>query len=317
MELTPTIAVHATAATLGTVVGPFALWARLSGRQRPQLHRIAGYVFVVSMLVAACSAIFIRDFKLPNISGYTPIHVLIPATLFGLFGAFWALRQRRLDLHRRIMVQVYAGACVVAGAFTLLPSRLIGGWLWHDLLGVSSAQLAIVPMVLRHVPPGVWLLLAVLLALGVMQLRPRRVSLLRAMVMPVALLVGSAAGVVSSFGIGLFSAVWAAATLALGALWLQVPLWPGVRWDDWREQFQMPGSIVPLVLIVLVFVLKLTVGATLALAPHWAGQLNFALPVVLLYALVNGLMGARAWQLWRLTRSRTLRPPRTPALPQH
>ena len=80
MEMSPVIAVHLSAATTATLVGPVALWARRSREQRPRLHRAFGYAWVTLMLVAAVSALFIRDFKLPNINGYTPVHLLVPAT---------------------------------------------------------------------------------------------------------------------------------------------------------------------------------------------------------------------------------------------
>ena len=33
------------------------------------------------MVVTAVSALFIRDFRMPNLAGYTPIHLLVPVTL--------------------------------------------------------------------------------------------------------------------------------------------------------------------------------------------------------------------------------------------
>lgn len=84
MQLTPTIAIHITFATSAVVLGPFALWARLGSRVRPRWHRAFGYAWVTCMLGAATSGIFIRDDQLPNINGYTPIHLLIPVTYLGL-----------------------------------------------------------------------------------------------------------------------------------------------------------------------------------------------------------------------------------------
>ncbi|MGH6637201.1 MAG: DUF2306 domain-containing protein, partial [Polaromonas sp.] len=72
MELTPLIAVHMTAAILATAIGPVALWARMGRTQRPRLHRAFGYAWVTLMVITAVSAIFIRDFTIPNIAGYTP-----------------------------------------------------------------------------------------------------------------------------------------------------------------------------------------------------------------------------------------------------
>jgi len=76
MQLTPLIAVHMTAALCAIAIGPVALWARKGRTQRPKLHRAFGYAWVTVMIVAATSAIFIRDYGLPNMAGYTPIHLL-------------------------------------------------------------------------------------------------------------------------------------------------------------------------------------------------------------------------------------------------
>ena len=136
MQLTPLIAVHMTAALTAVAIGPIALWARKGATQRPKLHRAFGYAWVTMMLVAAVSAIFIRDYRLPNIAGYTPIHLLIPVTLHSLFYAFKSLAQGNIAGHRKAMQRLYASACLVAGAFTLLPQRYLGELIWHTWLGL-------------------------------------------------------------------------------------------------------------------------------------------------------------------------------------
>ncbi len=135
MQLTPVIAIHMSAAITALVIGPVVLWARLGQRISPWLHRALGYAWTTLMLIAAISAIFIRDFNLPNIAGYTPIHVLIPVTLMSLFFAFRALARREFEAHRQTMQYLYISACLVAGAFTLLPSRYLGQLIWHEWLG--------------------------------------------------------------------------------------------------------------------------------------------------------------------------------------
>ena len=134
MQLTPLIAFHMSSAIAATSVGALTLWARRSGSPRPMLHRIAGYTFVLLMLGTAISALFIRDFSLPNWSGFTPIHLLVPVTLGGLGLSFWHLAHRRIDKHRSIMRKLYIGSCVVAGLFTLVPGRLLGDLLWQKLV---------------------------------------------------------------------------------------------------------------------------------------------------------------------------------------
>lgn len=133
MQLTPVIAIHMSAALGALALGPVALWARRGRVQRPRLHRAFGYAWVTLMLVTAVSAVFIRDFSLPNIAGFTPIHILVPVTLFGLFGAFYYLARGNIRGHRIVMQQVYFGACVVAGGFTLLPNRYLGQLVWGSL----------------------------------------------------------------------------------------------------------------------------------------------------------------------------------------
>ena len=136
MQMTPIIAVHMTTAILAVLTGPIALWARKGRRQLPRLHRAFGYAWVTLMLVAAISSIFIRDFALPNISGYTWIHLLVPVTLGTLLAAFRFLYLGNIKGHRKTMQGLYVGACVIAGGFTLLPSRYLGQLLWGEWLGL-------------------------------------------------------------------------------------------------------------------------------------------------------------------------------------
>ena len=136
MQLTPVIAIHLSASLAALAIGPVALWARRRGAQRPVLHRAAGYCWVTLMLMSAVSAMFIRDFRLPNIAGYTPIHLLVPFTLVNLAAAFWFLARRNIAAHRRTMILLYLGACVGAGVFTLLPQRFLGQLVWGRWLGL-------------------------------------------------------------------------------------------------------------------------------------------------------------------------------------
>lgn len=136
MTFTPLIGLHLGAALAALAIGPVALWARRSERPRAALHRLAGYTWVTLMLVVALTALFIRDFRLPNIAGYTPIHLLVPVVIGTLAVAFWSLRRGRVRAHRRAMVTLYFSACIVTGALTLLPSRYLGQLVWGQWLGL-------------------------------------------------------------------------------------------------------------------------------------------------------------------------------------
>jgi len=135
MQMTPLIAVHMSAAITAVVLGPFALWARLGRTTRPRLHRALGYAWVTCMIAAALSAVFIRDFQLPNLAGYTPIHLFVPLTFLLLYRAFAKLLQGNIQGHRKSMQWLYFSACLVAGVFTLLPRRFLGNLIWSNWLG--------------------------------------------------------------------------------------------------------------------------------------------------------------------------------------
>jgi uncharacterized membrane protein len=130
--LSPLVAVHMTTALCALGIGPVALWARKGSRP----HRAAGYAWVTLMVITAVSSFFIRDFKLPNVNGFTPIHLLIGVVFVSLSVGLRAMVQGNIQLHRKTMLGAYFGSCVVAGLFTLLPGRYLGQLVWHHWLGV-------------------------------------------------------------------------------------------------------------------------------------------------------------------------------------
>ena len=137
MQLTPLIAVHMTAALAAIATGPVALWARKGRAQRPRLHRAFGYAWVTLMILTAATALFISGNDLPHIAGFGPVHVLIPVAIGMLFLAFRFLAQGNIAGHRKMMQRLYFGACIVAGAFTLLPNRYLGHLVLGQWLGVA------------------------------------------------------------------------------------------------------------------------------------------------------------------------------------
>lgn len=134
--LTPIVAVHMTAAILAIATGPFAIWARKGATQRPKLHRAFGYSWVTLMLVAATSAIFITSELPGHWHGFSLIHLLVIVTYAMLFIAFRFLIKGNITGHRLTMVNLYIGACLVAGVFTLAPGRYLGNLVLNQWLGL-------------------------------------------------------------------------------------------------------------------------------------------------------------------------------------
>lgn len=130
----PLIFVHLLAAVAALGLGAWLLLRRPRG-DTP--HRRWGWAWVLAMGTAALTSAFIRDVGLPNIAGFTPIHLLTLLVAFTLPRAVLAARSGRIAAHRQAMKSLYAGGCIVAGLFTLMPGRFLGHLLWHNWLGVA------------------------------------------------------------------------------------------------------------------------------------------------------------------------------------
>lgn len=109
----------------------------LSGRKGNTLHRSLGWTWVVLMAGVTVTGAFIRDYNLPNLFGFTPIHLFVVFVAWQLPRAVMYARRGEIEGHRKTMRGLYMGGCVVAGAFTLLPGRFLGSMLWRQL-GVMS-----------------------------------------------------------------------------------------------------------------------------------------------------------------------------------
>jgi hypothetical protein len=217
------------------------------------------------------SAFFIRGGDIPNVDGFSPIHLLIPLVLILLYRSFRYLAKGNIEGHRKTMVRLYIGSCIVAGAFTLVPGRLFGEMVWVEWLGlraphvppVSTPSFSIIegfPMIAQivaHTPVWVWGLLAVLLALGFSQARHRTAGLVRIVLLPAGLAAYSLAGTVLAFG---GSAVvlgsWLVAAVVLMLLVGQLAVPQGARYDTASRRFTVPGSWVPMALIVGIFLTR-------------------------------------------------------------
>ncbi len=108
----------------------------LARRKGDGSHRALGRAWVVLMASTALASGFIRDYQLPNLAGFTPIHAFTVLVAVMLPRGIWLIRRGDVAGHRKTMRGLYIGACVLAGVFTLLPSRFLGQLLWHHGLGM-------------------------------------------------------------------------------------------------------------------------------------------------------------------------------------
>jgi hypothetical protein len=156
--------------------------------------------------------------------------------------------------------------------------------------------------ILRNTPVWVWGLLAGLLALGSSQLRDRTASLGRVSLLPAAMTLFSVWGICSALAssrVFLPSiAVWtAAAGIAFAVV---APGRARAQYDAVKRTYSLPGSVVPLLVIVGIFLVKYVVGVELAMAPGLVQDSSYALTVAGVYGAFTGIFVGRAGRLWRL-----------------
>ncbi len=168
-----------------------------------------------------------------------------------------------------------------------------------------------VMQILSHTPVWVWGLLAALVALGWSQTRQRQVAPARLLLLPLGLC-----------GLGLWSMAPSFRALPLAALvWLVAggagllllagrPAQAGATWLPAVQRLQLPGSWMPMLLILGIFSLRYAVQVGLAMHPSWRSAPWVLLPLALFYGGLSGLLLGRALALLRLTRApAVVRPP--------
>jgi len=155
--------------------------------------------------------------------------------------------------------------------------------------------------ILSHTPKWVFALFAALLWLGLNQLVTRRLGLSRITLLALGMSGFSLYGTVSAFaGVPTALIAWLAGAAAVFLIVVNRPEPAGTRYDAASRRFTVPGSAVPLALMMAIFLTKYAVGVTLGMHLAQANDVSFALAVSALYGAFSGVFAARAARLWRL-----------------
>jgi len=180
---------------------------------------------------------------------------------------------------------------------------------------LTSQTTVLPPMIVQiliNTPLWVWGLLAALLVLGVGQSRSRTVGLRRVILLPLGMAALSLYSTISTFGASpAVLGSWLATALVLVLAVTQFPVPAGARYDCTSRQFQLPGSWIPMVLIMGIFLTKYAVGVSLVMHPELKSSANFSLAIGTLYGVFSGVFAGRAIRLIRLA----LRPAADPMQP--
>lgn len=122
---------------VATVLPAFALgvWLMFASRKGSPAHRWAGRTYLVLMVVTSLTAVFITShfpFSVPvGPFRFSPVHLFVVLTLTGCWRAWTAVKRGDLVTHEKAVRGTFFGALVIAGAFTLLPGRIMHA-LWFS-----------------------------------------------------------------------------------------------------------------------------------------------------------------------------------------
>ncbi|SEK33664.1 hypothetical protein SAMN05216359_101472 [Roseateles sp. YR242] len=167
----------------------------------------------------------------------------------------------------------------------------------------TPSLLDIVTQILSHVPLYVWGILAFLLVMGRKQSRTNVMTRKRLLVLPLVWVVFGAWGVQQGFGqTGTANAAMVAWGLGLAASVgvMLVSGWPGrARYQPATGDFLVPGSWLPLAMMLSIFVAKFAVGMTLGIQPALSHSLVFAIGASLSFGLFSGFFLGRSINILR------------------
>ena len=145
-----------------------------------------------------------------------------------------------------------------------------------------------ITQILTNTPLRVWVVLALLIWRGIAAGKTREIGLRQAFILPVLMLMLSLQGIVSAFGA---SALGPLCWLAGGALMavLRGRMTNDVTADPMRGTVRVPGSWIPLTLMMAIFLTKYVVSIILIMHPAYRTDSAFVAMICLLYGVFSGL----------------------------
>lgn len=157
-----------------------------------------------------------------------------------------------------------------------------------------------VSQVLKGTPIWAWAILVALIVLGVNQLRARVVSRYSVLIAPVIFLfVGLMAAGRGPVG---FTA-WALTLIATAAFTFFVWQPTGsARYDARTDRLNLPGSVIPMLLMLGIFLLNYVINVALAINPALRSEMTWQIGPAIILGALSGVFIGRALTLFRMNR---------------
>ncbi|CAN5289751.1 hypothetical protein BH11PSE10_BH11PSE10_04680 [soil metagenome] len=150
-------------------------------------------------------------------------------------------------------------------------------------------------IILSHIPTWVWAIFAALVVMGVVQSRDQWVPTQRLMILPLVWMAYGMWGIYSAFGLQAAPLLAWGAGLALSATLVLRAGWPGgAHFDAARRLFFVPGSWLPMGLMMGLFVGKFALGMSLAMQPAVAHNIVAALGFSATFGVLSGVFLGRS-----------------------
>jgi uncharacterized membrane protein len=123
LQASPAILVHVATVVPAALIGTYLIFV---SRKGAPWHRALGYIYLSLMTITAATTLWIHSLMPKGpFFGFSPVHLLVPLVLFGVYGALRGARAHRVSRHRRAMLGVYFGGILLAGGLTFLPGRIM------------------------------------------------------------------------------------------------------------------------------------------------------------------------------------------------
>lgn len=159
--------------------------------------------------------------------------------------------------------------------------------------------------IFTHTPIWVWLLLTGLCALGLRQTKTRQIPLQRVLILPSVMLILALHSILKGVGAeagsaAIFLCAWGLTTAIVCLLIVRRETPRDHGYDHASQKFTVPGSWLPLTLMLGMFVAKYAMNVSLAIHPELAQQMQFALGFAIIFGMFNGVFLARPLRLLKL-----------------
>ena len=155
--------------------------------------------------------------------------------------------------------------------------------------------------IISRTPVWVWGILVVILYFGIQQSKQRAVPKRRIAILPMIMIGLSLSGILSAFGANFTGLIgWAAALILVLLLSQQIKPNQQITFSPATKTFTVPGSWLPMFLMMAIFIAKYAVAILLGYNPTLTQSMRFIFGVSFVYGFLSGVFFARAWRVWEI-----------------